>query len=80
MPYRMQDDSVTVRGKGHPKYSGKSVTPRGEELRKRKGAEPGRYEVGSHGHPEKEAGKSTARDVSGVRPQDPVSKKMPNLR
>jgi len=80
VPYRMEDDSVTVGGKGHPEYSGKSVTPRGEERRRDKGPEPGRYDVGRHGHPEKEAGRSTARDVSSVRPQDPVSRKMPNLR
>jgi hypothetical protein len=76
----MTDDSVTVRGKGHPEYSGKSVTPRGEAQRKKRGPEPGRFDVGRHGHPEKEAGRSTARDVSGVRPQDPVDEKMPNLR
>jgi hypothetical protein len=75
----MQDDSVTVPGKGHPEYSGKSVTPRGEERRKKKGPEPGRYDVGVHGHPEKTAGRSTTRDISSVRPQKPVSKKMPNL-
>ena len=80
MPYRMTDDSVTVAGEGHPEYSGKSVTPRGEALRNKQGAEPGRYDVGTHGHPEKEAGKSTARDVTSVRPLDPVSPKMPNLR
>jgi len=80
MPYRMTDDSVTVRGKGHPEYSGKSVTPRGEEMRTRKGPEPGRYDVGKKGHPDREGGKSTARDVSGVRPQDPVDDTMPNLR
>lgn len=80
MPYRMQDDSVTVRGKGHPEYSGKSIAPRGEELRDKKGVEPGRYDVRKRGHPEREGGKSTARDVSSVRPLDPVSSKMPNLR
>jgi len=80
MPYRMTDDSVTVRGKGHPEYSGKSVTKRGEEMRSKKGAEPGRDDVGRRGHPEREGGRSTARDVTGVHPQDPVSKKMPNLR
>ena len=79
MKYRVQDDSVTLKGRGHPKYSGKSVTPRGEEMRNKKGAEPGRYDVGEHG-PDKQAGKSTARDVSSVRPQDPISDKMPNLR
>jgi len=83
MRYRMQDDSVTVRGKGHPEYSGKSITRRGEEIRNEDGAEPGRYDVGKHGHPEKPAGKSTARDVTSVRSkgQEPIlPSKMPNLR
>jgi hypothetical protein len=79
MAYRVEDDSVTVRGRGHPEFSGKSVTVRGEERRNRQGPEPGRYDVGTHGHPEKEAGKSTVRDISSVRPQDPVSRKMPTL-
>ena len=83
MAYRMTDDSVTVRGKGHPEYSGKSVTTRGERLREKKGAEPGRYDIGSKAHPEREEGQSTARDVTGVgaKRQDPIlPKKMPNLR
>jgi hypothetical protein len=81
MPYRVQDDSVTVRGKGHPEYSGKTVTRQGNEMRNKEGAEPGRYDVGRHGHPEKEAGRSTGRDVSSVGPKDPIlPKKMPNLR
>jgi len=83
MPYRMKDDSVTVKGKGHPEYSGKSVTIRGEERRRKEGPEPGRYNVGKHGHPENNAGRSTARDVTSVRSsgEDPIlPKKMPNLR
>ncbi|HEY7171074.1 MAG TPA: hypothetical protein VH417_09535 [Vicinamibacterales bacterium] len=83
MPYRMKDDSVTVRGKGHPEYSGKSVTRQGNEMRDRDGVEPGRYDVGRHGHPEKEAGRSTARDVTSVNAtsEEPIlPKKMPNLR
>jgi hypothetical protein len=83
MPYRMEDDSVTVRGKGHPEYSGKSVTMRGEQMRRKQGAEPGRYNVGVHGHPEKRAGRSTARDVTSVhsKGEEPIlPKKMPNLR
>jgi hypothetical protein len=83
MSYRMQDDSVTVSGKGRPDYSGKSVTMRGERMRVTRGAEPGRYDVGKHGHPEKRAGRSTARDVTGVRAksaQPILPKKMPNLR
>ena len=83
MAYRMQDDSVTVRGKGHPEYSGKSVTRRGEAMRTEKGAEAGRYNIGKRDHPEKEAGRSTARDVTSVRSKagEPIlPKKMPNLR
>ena len=83
MPYRVQDDSVTLKGKGHPKYSGKSVTVRGEERRDKQGPEPGRYDVGRHAHPEKRAGRSTARDVTSVRAkaEDPIlPNKMPNLR
>jgi hypothetical protein len=79
MPYRMTDDSVTIRGKGHPEYSGKSVTQRGEEMRQRKGPEPGREDTGTHAHPEKDAGVSTTRDISSVDPEQPVSDKMPNL-
>jgi hypothetical protein len=80
VPYRMTDDSVTKPGKGHPEYSGKSTTLRGEEMRQRKGAEPGRRDVGKRGHPERRGGISTGRDVSSVGPKDPVLKKMPNLR
>ena len=83
MPYRVQDDSVTLKGKGSPRYSGKSVTVRGEERRHKQGPEPGRYDIGPHGHPEKMAGRSTARDVTSVRAnaEDPIlPKKMPNLR
>ena len=83
MPYRVQDDSVTVCGKGSPRYSGKSVTPRGEERRLRRGPEPGRHDVGTHGHPEKRAGVSTARDTTSVRAkgENPILPKlMPNLR
>jgi hypothetical protein len=76
----MTDDSVTRPGKGHPEYSGKSVTPRGEEQRKKKGPEPGRFDIGSRKHPERVEGVSTARDVTSVHPEDPINGKMPNLR
>jgi hypothetical protein len=83
MRYRMQDDSVTVGGKGHPEYSGKSVTRQGNHMRRKDGVEPGRYDVGKHAHPDKNAGRSTARDVTSVRSGGPnpiLPKKMPNLR
>ena len=68
MSYRMTDDSVTLRGIGHPEYSGKTVTSRGERERRRSGLEPGRVN-----------GKSTERDVSSVRPLKPIRKDMPTL-
>src|SRR5262249_14801324 len=36
------DESVTVRGTGHPEFSGKSITTRGEDVRPRK-RESGRH-------------------------------------
>ena len=83
MPYRMTDDSVTKPGKGHPEYSGKSITPRGEERRHKQGPEPGRFDVGNHRHPERVEGQSTARDTTSVNPGggDPLLPNiMPNLR
>jgi hypothetical protein len=76
----MTDESVTLSGKGHPEYSGKSITPRGESLKRHKGTEPGRYDTRPSGNPERIEGKSTARDVTSVRPLNPISEKMPNLR
>ena len=77
--YLMQDDSVTVPGAGHPEYSGKSVTRRAEEFRQ-EGAEAGRYRTRPPRLGERAGGKSTARDSSGVDPQDPIDPHMPNLR
>lgn len=79
MAYRMGDDSVTVRGLGHPEYSGKSVTRRAEDYR-REGIEAGRYRTPPARRGERPGGKSTARDSSGVDPQDPIDESMPNLR
>ena len=74
-----RDDSVTRRGKGHPEYSGKSVTQRGEEYRQHT-QEPGRYEAEPQGRGERPIGKSTARDTTGIDPQDPIDPRSPNLR
>jgi hypothetical protein len=49
-------------------------------MRRKKGVEPGRRDVGARRHPERIEGVSSGRDVSSVRPRDPVNKKMPNLR
>jgi hypothetical protein len=82
MRYRMTDDSVTKRGRGSPKYAGKSVTRRGEDLAKshmesgRTDARARRETTGA-GRP---AHTSSARDITSVNPQDPIDPAMPNLR
>jgi hypothetical protein len=64
-------DSVTKKGQpGHPENVGKSTTGRGEDVVKKHGKEPGRYEVGEKGA-DRPAGKSTLRDQTGVAPKDP---------
>jgi len=60
-------DSVTRREKGGPQNVGKSVSSRGEDVVKKKGKEPGRYEVAEKGAG-RPVGKSTLRDQTGVNP------------
>jgi hypothetical protein len=74
--YRVQDDSVTLRGKGHPKYSGKSVGRRGEDQIK-KSAEPGR--ITHHESDHRVVGTSTLRDMTSVNPSEPIDPRMPTL-
>jgi hypothetical protein len=53
-------------------------TSRGEEMKKKQGKEPGRHdeeETGA-GRP---AGGRTARDSTGINPQDPVDPKSPKM-
>jgi hydrogenase small subunit len=76
---RIGDDSVTVAADGHPEYAGKSITRRAEEFRDGN-PEPGRYRTPPARQGERPGGQSTARDSSGVGPQDPIDKRMPNLR
>jgi hypothetical protein len=77
--YEMQDDSVTVPGAGHPEYSGKSITRRGEDVRKQL-SEAGRFTTKPARAGERPGGKSNARDSTSVGPQDPIDPRMPNLR
>jgi len=77
--YIVRDDSVTKEVAGHPEYSGKSITRRGEDLRKER-SEAGRYETEPSGPGERPGGKSTARDSTGIDPQDPIDRRSPNLR
>ena len=62
-------DSVTRHEKGGPQNVGKSTTGRGEDVVKKKGKEPGRYEVEEKGEAGRPVGKSTLRDQTGVDPK-----------
>ena len=66
-----EHDSVTKKHEpGHPENVGKSTTGRGEEVVKKEGKEPGRYETEEKGTG-RPAGKSTLRDQTSVAPKDP---------
>jgi hypothetical protein len=49
---------------------------RGEDVAKQE-QEPGRSDVKPHGRAQRPAGKSTARDQSGVAPKDPITRDNP---
>ena len=66
-------DSVTKDEPGGPKNVGKSTTRRGEDVLKREGKEPGRYETEEKGEGGRPVGKSTMRDQTGVNPTKPKS-------
>jgi hypothetical protein len=55
-----------------PETSGESTTRRGEEIA-RDEKEAGRHDTGKQGASERPAGKSTARDRTGVDPQGPIT-------
>lgn len=65
-------DSVTRHEKGGPENVGKSISGRGEDVVKKEGKEPGRYEEEEEGA-DRPVGKSTLRDQTGVNPADPKS-------
>jgi hypothetical protein len=60
--------------------AGESTTSRGEDITERDGKEAGRQDTGVQGETERPTGTSTARDVTGVDPQDPIDPASPNLR
>jgi hypothetical protein len=54
-----------------PDNVGESITRRGEDIVDRDGKEPGRDETGTDGSPaDRPTGTSTARDATGIDPQD----------
>jgi hypothetical protein len=71
-------DSVTKKEDGNPKVVGKSTQRGGEELAMHS-KEAGRKEHGERGKGGRPAGTSTARDSTGIDPQDPIDPKSPNF-
>lgn len=59
-------------GEMAPEGVGESVAHRGENMTAEEGKEAGRYDLGTQGKTNRPVGGSTARDSSGVDPQDPV--------
>jgi hypothetical protein len=59
---------------------GESITDRGEDIADRDGKEAGRQDTGVQGESQRPTGTSTARDVTGVDPQEPIDPESPNLR
>ena len=52
-------------------------TTRGEDVKEQEGLEPGRADTGASGGTNRPSGTSTARDMSGIDPQDPIDPKSP---
>jgi hypothetical protein len=55
-----------------PDGVGESKARRGEDMVEEDGKEPGRYDSGTQGKSERPVGGSTARDSTGVNPQEPI--------
>ncbi len=64
-------NSVTQKAPGHPENVGKSGR-HGEDVIKKDGREPGRYEVEEQGA-DRPVGKSTLRDQTSVNPKKTIS-------
>lgn len=55
-----------------PEGAGQSSTRRGEEVSGQEGKEAGRHDTGTQGESQRPTGTSTARDSTGVDPQEPI--------
>jgi hypothetical protein len=64
----------------YPEGVGESTTRRGEDVASQEGKEPGRYDSGTKGQSDRPYGGSTARDSTGVDPQDPIDDSAPGLQ
>lgn len=63
--------SATDTGATTPMGVGESVGRRGEDVARRDGGEAGRHDTGPRGATQRPSGTSSARDATGVDPQDP---------
>jgi len=68
---KVDDDSVTKKEAGGPDNVGESTTRRGEKVVTGEGKEAGRHDIGTQGASKRPVGTSTARDSTGIDPQDP---------
>jgi hypothetical protein len=59
-------------GEMAPEGVGESVAHRGENMTAEEGKEAGRYDLGTQGPTNRPVGGSTARDSTGVDPQEPI--------
>jgi hypothetical protein len=72
-------DSVTLDEPGDPKNVGRSLGRHGESISKRDD-EPGHEASGTKGKSDRPVGKSSARDSTGIDPQDPIDPDSPNVK
>ncbi len=56
-----------------------SVAHHGENMIAEEGKEPGRVDAGTQGPTNRPVGTSTARDATGVEPQEPITERAPTL-
>jgi hypothetical protein len=56
-----------------PEGTGQSTTRRGEEVSRQEGKDAGRTDTGTQGESERPTGTSSARDSTGVNPQEPIT-------
>jgi len=70
------DQTATRADAASPKDVGTSTTRRGEDVVEEDG-EDGRYRTGTQGESERPVGESTARDSTGIDPQEPSGATMP---
>lgn len=74
------NESVTEHHEGGPENVGKGTTRPGESVAGTEGKEAGRHDDGTQGETERPAGHSSARDSTGVDPQEPIDPESPYLQ